>query len=139
MVNKRVDKKVDKKPDKTINKTARPPKPSHPKASLIDGYIHTDLNARYIKNPIATYLFTANTDAIEGIRTGDLLIVDRALTASHGNVIVAEIDGDYHLKRFLQFGNRMVLRSDVKDDAPVYPDEKTGLCCGVVTHAIRSL
>ena len=54
-----------------------------------------DLNEHLIKHPAATYFARAEGDSmIElGIFTGDLLIIDRAIQAEDGDVVVVAVDG----------------------------------------------
>jgi hypothetical protein len=47
---------------------------------VADGYLNTDLNARFIHNRAATYLPLAPDDGIESISVDDTLIVDRSLS-----------------------------------------------------------
>ena len=105
--------------------------------TIAEGYLNTDLNARYIPNPPATHLFAANSSAIEGIQKGDILIVDRSLIPRQGAVIIADLEGEYQVRRFIRTGSRPALVTDHAQDAPFYPDEASGFCCGVVTHAIH--
>lgn len=55
-----------------------------------------DLNRHLIRNPPATYLYRAEGWSMlhEGIRDGDILIVDRSVTARDGDIVVASWDGN---------------------------------------------
>ena len=44
-----------------------------------------------------------------GILSGDLLLVDRALEPQNGDVVVAAVDGELTVKRFLRRGRRTAL------------------------------
>ncbi|SQD03248.1 SOS mutagenesis and repair protein [Escherichia coli] len=54
-----------------------------------------DLNQLLIQHPSATYFVKASGDSMidGGISDGDLLIVDSAITASHGDIVIAAVDG----------------------------------------------
>jgi len=104
---------------------------------VADGYLNTDLNARFIKNKAATYLPLAPDDGIEGISIGDMLIVDRSLKPKPGRVILAEIDGQYCLRRLVKHGNALFLVDDrgYVPPRPVTEDEQYH---GTVTYSIHS-
>ncbi len=60
-----------------------------------------DLNEHLIQHPAATFFVFADGGSMTGagIRTGDLLVVDRSLEASDGDVVVAVLDGEFTVKR----------------------------------------
>jgi DNA polymerase V len=60
-----------------------------------------DLNEKLIKSPPSTFLFRVEGESMRdaGINDGDLLVVDRGITASHGRVVVAMVCGDMTVKR----------------------------------------
>lgn len=60
-----------------------------------------DINQLVIKHPNATYFIRVSGDSMidAGIGDGDLLVVDRALTAQHGDIIVAAVNGEFTVKR----------------------------------------
>ncbi|WP_303674821.1 LexA family protein [Vampirovibrio chlorellavorus] len=92
---------------------ARPDQPGDDfTQALADGYLNTDLNARFIRNKPTTFLCPAPDDGIEGIFPGDTLIVDRSLKPQPGKVILADIDGEYCLRRLVQDRNRLLLVDD---------------------------
>ena len=62
-----------------------------------------DLNKLLIKNPESTFLIkvTGNSMMNAGIISGDIILVDRSLTAKSGNIIVATINNELLVKRLL--------------------------------------
>ena len=60
-----------------------------------------DLNELLIEHPRATFFVRVQGDSMRGagIFPGDLLIVDRALNASSGQVIIAALNGEFTVKR----------------------------------------
>jgi DNA polymerase V len=60
-----------------------------------------DLNELVIQHPGATFYVRVRGDSMKGagIEAGDIIVVDRAITARHNAVIVALIDGEFTLKR----------------------------------------
>lgn len=61
-----------------------------------------DLNAYLVKRPAATFFIRVEGDSMigEGIRDGDVLVVDRSLDPANGDVIVAAIDGEFTVKYY---------------------------------------
>ena len=66
-----------------------------------------DLNDAFIKHPDATFIVRAAGDAMQGagIADGDILLVDRSLTASHGAVVIAVVEGDLICRRLERAGD----------------------------------
>lgn len=104
---------------------------------IADGYLNTDLNARFIQNKAATYLPVAPDDGIESIFLGDVLIVDRSLKPKPGRVILAEIDGQYCLRRLVRQGSGLLLVDD-KGYVPPRPVTEHEYYHGTVTYNIHS-
>lgn len=101
-----------------------------------------DLNQVLIRHPLATYFMTVSGPSMRdaGIDDGDRLMVDRALTPQHGNVVVAVIDGELTVKR-LHRKNGVVKLVAAN---PTFPDirmrEETDLqVWGVVTFCIKKI
>ena len=74
-----------------------------------------DLND-LITHPAATFMWRASGFSMieAGIDDGDLLVVDRALTPLHMNIVVAQVDGEFTVKYLFKRGDRvklMLLRS----------------------------
>ena len=61
-----------------------------------------DLNELLVARPAATYFVRAEGDSMEGagIRSGDMLVVDRSLEVSDGSVVIACVDGEFTVKTF---------------------------------------
>jgi len=59
-----------------------------------------DLNKELIHHPSSTFYARVKGDSMKdrGIDDGDLLIVDKSIEPSDGNVVVAFIDGEFALK-----------------------------------------
>jgi DNA polymerase V len=66
-----------------------------------------DLNEQLVTNPIATFFVRASGHSMDGagIHDGDLLIVDRSVTPSHGSIVIAAIDGGLTVKRLSKRGS----------------------------------
>lgn len=107
-----------------------------------------DLNEQLIRHPDATFIMRAAGQDMRsaGIDDGDVLLVDRALTASHGSVIIAVIDGELVCRRLEQpkgTGRRAASGYLVADGSAVAPVAITAEAplevWGVVTNVIKSL
>jgi len=62
-----------------------------------------DLNQYCISRPSSTYFVRAigNSMTDIGLHSGDLLIVDKAEQARHGDIVIAEVEGEFTVKRLL--------------------------------------
>lgn len=107
-----------------------------------------DLNDAFIRHPDATFLMRAAGAEMHdaGIDDGDVLLVDRSLTARHGAVIIAIVDGDLRCRRLVQPPGRRAAPGAVRlvaADPAVPPilvtDEAPLEVWGVVTTVIKSL
>jgi len=60
-----------------------------------------DLNKLLIAHPSATYFVRVSGHSMtdSNINEGDLLVVDSALTAAHGDIVVASVDGEFTVKK----------------------------------------
>ena len=60
-----------------------------------------DLNDAFIRHPEATFVMRAAGNAMQGagIADGDVLLVDRAVTATHGAVVIAVVAGELTCRR----------------------------------------
>lgn len=97
-----------------------------------------DLNSYCISRPAATFFLRASGESMNqaGVQNGDLLVVDRAEKPQHGDIVIAEIDGEFTVKRLL-LRPRPALEpvSDSPEFRTLYPEN---ICIfGVVTHVIR--
>lgn len=59
-----------------------------------------DLNQHCVSHPAATFYVRASGHSMigEGINDGDMLIIDRAITARHGDIVLASLDGEFTVK-----------------------------------------
>lgn len=101
-----------------------------------------DLNAALIRNPTATFLARVAGDSMRGmgIYDGDLIVVDRSLTARNGDVVLAWVQGGFTVKGFSVRGRRvfLVAANPGYPEVELVEDAGEGIW-GVVTHVIRGL
>lgn len=62
-----------------------------------------DLNEYCISRPSSTFFVRAlgNSMTDIGLHSGDLMIVDKAERPKHGDIVIAEIEGEFTVKRLL--------------------------------------
>ncbi|NDF04569.1 MAG: DNA polymerase V [Betaproteobacteria bacterium] len=112
--------------------------------SPADDYIESylDLNTHLIKHPAATFFVTASGDSMKnvGIHSGDILIVDRSIEATHGKIIIAAINGELTVKRLSCQQGRIQLIAENPAYEPIDITEGQDLVIwGVVIHVIHSV
>lgn len=98
-----------------------------------------DLNQHCVPHPAATFYVRASGHSMigEGINDGDMLIIDRAITARHGDIVLACLDGEFTVKK-LQVQPVPALLPGNPDFPPIYPQEGQELdIFGVVTFVLR--
>ncbi len=91
-----------------------------------------------ITRPEASYLLQVSGDSMigAGIVEGDLVIVEKGREPKSGDIVIAEVDGEWTMKYFWKQGKAVVLEAA----NPKYPRirPKTELKLGgVVTAVIR--
>ncbi|BBV66474.1 translesion error-prone DNA polymerase V autoproteolytic subunit [Kluyvera ascorbata] len=100
-----------------------------------------DLNKLVIRHPSATYFVRAAGDSMNGagIGSGDLLVVDSAKTAHHGDIVIAAVDGEFTVKR-LQMHPTVMLVPENPAYSPILVGGEESLdIFGVVTHVLKTV
>ncbi|QIX98017.1 translesion error-prone DNA polymerase V autoproteolytic subunit [Cedecea sp. FDAARGOS_727] len=99
-----------------------------------------DLNKLVVKYPSATYFVRVSGDSMvgAGIGDGDLLVVDRSLSAEHGDIVVAAVAGEFTVKE-LQTRPLLRLVPHNADYAPIeFLAEEELQIFGVVTFTLKA-
>ena len=99
-----------------------------------------DLNAYLVQHPAATFLFSVQGHSMQGagILDGDKVVVDRAVDARHGHIVVATVDSEFTLKRLYQRHNRVELHPENPAFPPIQFTGSTQLqIWGVVVGVVR--
>lgn len=75
------------------------------------------------RNKNSTYLLEVKGDSMidEGIREGDLVLVERRGDPKDGDIVIAEVDGGWTMKYFKKKGNLVYLKPANKNYSPIYP------------------
>lgn len=97
-----------------------------------------DLNDYCILRPSSTYFVRAigNSMTDIGLHSGDLLIVDKAERPQHGDIVIAEIEGEFTVKRLL-LTPRPGLQAMNPAYPTLYPDPELLQVFGVVTAFVH--
>lgn len=103
---------------------------------------HLNLQNALIPRPAATYLMRVKGNSMTGcgIFSGDLLIVDRSLEPVDRSVIIAVLNGEFTVKRFLLAQGSILLAAENSEYPPI--DVKAGMefhVWGVVTYVVHGL
>jgi len=79
-----------------------------------------DVLEHLVKHPQATFQMRVSGDSMRDahIFDGDMLIIDPAITARHGHVVVAVIDNEFTVKFYWERAGRVKLKAA----NPIYPD-----------------
>ncbi len=100
-----------------------------------------DLNALLVTHPAATFFVRVEGKSMEGagILSGDVLIVDRALEASDGKIIVAILNGEFTVKRLRKHRGKLSLIAENPAYQPIeIKAESDFQVWGVVTYIIHA-
>lgn len=101
-----------------------------------------DLNEHLIHHPASTFFIRVVGDSMinVGIFEGDLLIVDKALEAKNGSIIVAILQGEFTVKRLVCKAKKIFLVPENPQHQSVeIKDAMDFEVWGVVTNVIHSL
>ncbi|EDI0448391.1 peptidase [Salmonella enterica subsp. enterica serovar Newport] len=95
-----------------------------------------DLNTYCIRRPAATFFVRAIGDSMKemGLHSGDLMVVDKAEKPLQGDIVIAETDGEFTVKR-LQLTPRIALLPMNPAYPTLYPEDLQ--IFGVVTAFIH--
>ena len=99
-----------------------------------------DLNTHLIHHKEATFFVKAQGDSMlgAGIQQGDILIVDKSLSAKSGKIVIAVVDGEFTVTRLHKYKGNITLKAENPD----FEDIKIGgtdelIIWGVVTSVIH--
>jgi DNA polymerase V len=98
-----------------------------------------DLNEHLVRNPAATFFLIVSGDSMtgEGINDGDMVVVDRSVEPRTGSIVVAAIEGDFTLKRFVKTPTSFELHSGNPAYPAIHPRREDDCVVGVVRWIIR--
>ena len=100
-----------------------------------------DLNELCIQKPAATYFVRAQGDSMidAGIFPGDVLVIDRSIDASHGDIVIAAVNGELTVKLLETKPQTRLVPMNSQHAPIVIPEEADLEIFGVATNVIHSL
>ena len=99
-----------------------------------------DLARELIQHPLCTFVLRLSGDSMQdaGMFDGNILLVDKILAPKHGDIVVAEVDGEFTCKRLLKVDGQYILHPENPDYPDIYPKEGQHIeVWGVVTSCIK--
>ena len=96
------------------------------------------LDEYLVTRPESSFLLTVSGDSMinAGIMEGDLVIVERGRDPKNGDIVVAEVDGEWTMKYFQKQGKQVVLEAANPKYPPIKPRTELRLG-GIVSAVIR--
>lgn len=96
------------------------------------------LDEYLIKNKEATYMLKVSGESMKdaGIMPGDMVLVDRSVTASDGDIVIAEVDKQWTIKYLRKNSKSVYLEPANKKFSNIYPTEELKIAA-VVKAVIR--
>jgi DNA polymerase V len=100
-----------------------------------------DIGKFLVDKPAATFFVKAQGESMEsvGIFSGDLLVVDKSKNPTNGDVVIAFLDGEFTVKKFIKKEGKIILRAANKNfkniDVSKYGDFQIW---GVVKYVIHN-
>ena len=113
--------------------------------SPAEDYLDIDLNLHkyLVKHPASTFFIIVKGHSMEkaGIGDEDLLIVDKSLEPKNNDIVIAAVNGEFTVKRYLNNNGKISLKAETELNN--YPDinitESVDFeIWGVVTHTIHN-
>lgn len=91
-----------------------------------------------VARPETSFLLQVNGDSMieAGIMEGDLAIVEKNRTPATGDIVIAEVDGEWTMKYFVRKGDDVVLEAANPKYPDIHPRRELRIG-GVVTAVIR--
>ena len=101
-----------------------------------------DLNKELVKHPAATFYGRVVGDSMidAGVDEGDILVIDRSLTAKDGDMAVCFVDGEFTLKNLRMKDNQLTLVPANPNYPQIQiPEGVEFRMWGVVTYIIKKV
>lgn len=107
-----------------------------PAADYVEDRIN--LNSALIKHPESTYMLRVEGNSMidANINDGDVVIVDSAVTAKEGDIVIASFEGEFTVKK-LHLNPPMLLPMNPTYSPIIISDEQDFQIFGVVTYIIH--
>jgi repressor LexA len=91
-----------------------------------------------VKNPEATYMLKVTGDSMSGagVLPGDMVLVDKGRTPKNGDIVIAQVDGEWTMKYLKKRGENVTLLPANPSYQPIKPKKELKVA-GVVTAVVR--
>ncbi|PKN84145.1 MAG: repressor LexA [Deltaproteobacteria bacterium HGW-Deltaproteobacteria-1] len=91
-----------------------------------------------VAKPDSSFLLQVTGDSMigAGIMEGDLVVVERERTPKNGDIVLAEVDGQWTMKYFRRQGGEVILEAANPAYPTIYPKEELKIG-GVITASVR--
>ena len=91
-----------------------------------------------VNKPESSFLLRVTGDSMigAGIMEGDLVIVERNREPKNGDIVLAEVDGQWTMKYFRRQGRKVALEAANPAYSTIYPQEELKIG-GVITASVR--
>lgn len=111
--------------------------PSPAEEELLDTI---SLDRWLIRNPSSTFMLKVTGDSMieAGILPGDMVLFDRSIPPKNGDIVIAQVDGQWTMKYFRKEGKEITLIPANKNYTPIKPKHELNIS-GVVISVIRKL
>jgi DNA polymerase V len=105
-----------------------------PAADHVEARLTTD--TYLVKNPVSTFFVKVKGDSMidAGITHGDILIVDRSIAPVIGNIVLAELDGEFTVK---YLGHDELIPANTKYNPIRFVEGQAVSLVGVVSGLMR--
>lgn len=91
-----------------------------------------------VNRPEKSYLLKVSGDSMieAGINPGDLVVIEERHEPKEGDIVVAQVDGEFTLKYFQRKEGRVYLAPANRNYSPIYPEDNLTIF-GVVVSVVR--
>jgi len=88
-----------------------------------------NLDNLLVKNKALTYMLEVDGDSMidAHIEKGDMVLVEKTNQAKDGDIVIAEVDGEFTMKYFRKAGNKVWLEPANKNYKPIYPEHSLNI------------
>jgi len=96
------------------------------------------LDEYLVKNREATFMLRVKGESMKdaGIMNGDMVLVERNTTPKDGQIVIAEVDGEWTIKYLRSQGKKPYLEPANKKFRPIYPESELKIAA-VVKAVVR--
>ena len=103
--------------------------------------VRISLDKELVKNKESTFFAKVSGNSMEdaGLSDGDLIIIDRSLSAENNKIVVCFLDGEFTVKRLIKKSKKMYLKPENKNYKEIEINKDNNLIIwGIVTYVIKS-